>query len=81
MAVEEPKVSAVLVSQSIEEKLSARNGRKAPNFDDIATVKVSGSSTVTSVIGPQEVLVSEGLSPKARSMVNFTSCAVKSLPS
>ena len=81
MAVEAPNVSASLLSQTIDEKLSARNGTKAAKRFSSEISTLSGSITVTSLTGPHDVLVRLGVSPKARSMVNFTSFASNGVPS
>ena len=64
------------------EKLSARNGMKAPNRLDILTLTVRGSGTVTDSMGPHAVLVRLAVSgSNARSMVNLTSFPSKGVPS
>ncbi len=82
MAVVLPKVSGSLPAQTIDEKLSAMNGMKAPKRLARSTRKVSSSITSTVSIGPQAVWVRLAVSvSKARSMVNFTSSAVNCVPS
>ena len=82
MAVVLPKVAGSLEAQTIDEKLSARNGMKAPKRLAMSTRKVRSSMISTVSIGPHAIWVRLALSgSKARSMVNLTSWDVNGVPS
>lgn len=81
MAAEEATVSAVSVSQTIEEKPSAKKGRTAPKRLLMRRSTGRGSTRFTPSIGPRLVRVSEGVSPKGRAMGSLTSFASKAEPS